>query len=54
MNTSSIFYFSKSTSINTQYSGLWDNLGMMILFTKYHINENPLTELVEKLGIGLF
>ena len=24
MNISSIFYFSKSTSINTQYSSLWD------------------------------
>ena len=27
------FYFLKSTSKNTQYSGLWDTLGMM-LFTK--------------------
>ena len=26
MNISSIFYFSKSTSINTQYSSLWDTL----------------------------
>ena len=34
MNISSIFYFSKSTSINTQYSSLWDTLKMM-LFTKY-------------------
>ena len=33
MNISSIFYFSKSTSINTQYSNLWDTLNMM-LFTK--------------------
>ena len=31
-----IFYFSKSTSINTQYSSLWDTLRMM-LFIKYHI-----------------
>ena len=36
MNISSIFYFSKSTSINTQYSSLWDTLQMM-LFTKYLI-----------------
>ena len=30
MNTSSIFYFSKSTSINTQNSSLWDTLKMML------------------------
>ena len=36
MIISSIFYFSKSTSINTQYSSLWDTLKMM-LFTKYLI-----------------
>ena len=30
------FYFLKSTSINTQYSGLWDTLEMM-LFTKNQI-----------------
>ena len=36
MNISSIFYFSKSTSINTQYSSLWDTLEMM-LFLKYLI-----------------
>ena len=36
MDISSIFYFSKSTSINTQYSSLWGTLGMM-LFTKYLI-----------------
>ena len=36
MNISSIFYFSKSTSINTQYSSLWDTLEMM-LSTKYLI-----------------
>ena len=36
MNISTIFYFSKSTSINTQYSSLWDIL-MMMLFTKYPI-----------------
>ena len=35
MNTFSIFYLSKSTSINTQYS-LWDTLQMM-LFTKHLI-----------------
>ena len=35
-NISSIFYFSKSTSINTQYSSLWDTLKVM-LFTKYLI-----------------
>ena len=33
---SSIFYFPKLTSINTQYSSLWDTLKMM-LFTKYLI-----------------
>ena len=31
-----IFYFSKLTSINTQYSSLWDTL-KMILLTKYLI-----------------
>ena len=37
MHFSSIFYFSKSTSINTQYSSLiWGPLKMM-LFTKYLI-----------------
>ena len=36
MNISGIFYFSKSTSINKQYSSLWDTLKMM-LFTKYLI-----------------
>ena len=36
INISSIFYFAKLTSINTQYSGLWDTLKMM-LFTKYFI-----------------
>ena len=36
MNNSSILYFSKSTSINTQYSSLWGTLEMM-LFTKYLI-----------------
>ena len=36
MNISSIFYFSKSTSINTQYNSLWDTLKMM-LFTRYLI-----------------
>ena len=36
MHISSIFYFSKSTSINTQYSSLWDTLKMM-LFSIYKI-----------------
>ena len=36
MNISSFFYFSKSTSINTQYSSLWDTLKMMLI-TKYLI-----------------
>ena len=36
MNICSIFYFSKSTSINTQYSSLLGTLKMM-LFTKYLI-----------------
>ena len=36
MNISSIFFFSKSTSLNTQYSSLWGTLKMM-LFTKYLI-----------------
>ena len=36
MNISSIFYFSKSTSINTQCSSLWNTLKMK-LFTKYLI-----------------
>ena len=35
-NISNVFYFSKSTSMNTQYSSLWDTLKMM-LFTKHHI-----------------
>ena len=38
MHISSIFYFSKSTSINTQYSSLWDTLNWCCLvFTKYLI-----------------
>ena len=36
MNISSIFYFSKSTSIDVQHSSQWDTLKMM-LFTKYLI-----------------
>ena len=36
MNISSIFSISNSTSINTQYSSLWDTLKMM-LFPKYLI-----------------
>ena len=36
MNISSIFYLSKSTSINTQHCSLWVTLKMM-LFTKYLI-----------------
>ena len=36
MHISSIFYFSKSTSINTQYSSQWDTLKMM-LFSIYKI-----------------
>ena len=36
MNISCIFCFSKSTSISTQYSSLWDTLEMM-MFTKYFI-----------------
>ena len=36
MNISCIFYFSKSTSINTQYSSPWGTLKMM-LFRKYLI-----------------
>ena len=36
LNMFSIFYFSKSTSINAQHSSLWDTLKMM-LFTKYLI-----------------
>ena len=34
MDISGFFYFSKSTSINTQYSSLWDTPKVM-LFTKY-------------------
>ena len=36
MNISSIFYFSKSTSTNTQCRSQWDTLKMM-LFTKYPV-----------------
>ena len=38
MSISSIFYFSKSASINSQYRILWDTL-KMVLFTKYLIYE---------------
>ena len=49
INISNILYFSKSTSTNAQYSGLWDTLWMM-LFTKEHIwKENALAESAEKL-----
>ena len=36
INIINIFYFSKSTSTNTQHSSLWDTLKMM-LFTRYLI-----------------
>ena len=36
VNISSMFYFSKSTLINTKHSGIWYTLGMK-LFTKYLI-----------------
>ena len=51
MNISNNFYFSKSTSINTQYISLWDTLEMM-MFTKY-LTKNALTESTENFGIGL-
>ena len=34
MNISSIFCFSKSTSINTQYTSLWETLKLMLLKKK--------------------
>ena len=43
MNISSVFYFSKSSSINTQYSCLWDTMKMM-LFTKYLKKTNKQTK----------
>ena len=41
MHISSIFYFSKSTSINTQHSSLWNTLKIM-LFTKYLLKLKPI------------
>ena len=50
MNTSSIFYVSKSTSINTQYGSLWDTEDDDV----YRIpNENVSAESAEKFCIGL-
>ena len=37
MNISSIFYFSKSTSINTQNSSLWDTPKMMLFSGKWAV-----------------
>ena len=50
MNISSIFYFSKSTSKNTQYSSLWDTLRMM-LFTKYLIKWKCIGRISWKFGV---
>ena len=52
MNISGISYFSKSTSINTQYSSLWDTLKMM-LFTKYLIKWKCIGRISWKFSIGL-
>ena len=52
MNISSIFYFSKSTSINTQYSSLWDTLKMM-LFTKYLIKWKLISRISKKIDARL-
>ena len=41
MNNSTVFYFSKSISINTKYSGLLETFGMMVLNTKGHIKSSP-------------
>ena len=49
LNIFSIFCFSKSTSINTQYSGLCDTLGMM-LFTKDHIKWKRIGKITWKVG----
>ena len=45
---SSIFYFSKSTSINTQHSSLWDTMQMM-LFTKDLIKWKHISRISRKL-----
>ena len=51
-NISSIFYISKSTSISTQHSSLWNTLGMMLV-TKDLKKWKILAELDKKFGIGL-
>ena len=53
MDISSIFYFSKLTSINTHYSSLWDTLKMM-LFTKYLIKWKCIGRISENFGIVWF
>ena len=53
MNISSIFYFSKSTSVNTQYSSLWDTLKMM-LFTKYLIKWKRIGRISWKVGYWFY
>ena len=49
MNISSIFYFSKSTSIYIQYSSLW---WQMMLFTKYLIDNLLKTDWQNQLKIS--
>ena len=46
VNFPNISYCSKSTSINTQYCGLWDMLWVWMLFTKDHLKENALAEIM--------
>ena len=52
-NSSSTFYFSKLTTIDTQYSGLWDTLEMM-LFTIYCIKWKCIDRNSWKVGYCLF
>ena len=52
LNMFNIFYFSKSTSIDTQYSSLWDTLEKM-LFTKYLIKWKRIDRISWKISVLL-
>ena len=53
VNISSIFYFSKSTFINTQHSDLWDTHRGWWCSQKSSYNENAWTESAENSDMGL-
>ena len=53
MNMFSVFYFSKSTSINTQHSSLWGHFEDDAVHKIPHKMKNALAEHAENFGIDL-